>query len=268
VRQLQQLSKPGSTTTSLRITASTGTRTATRTGTTGRTISQTDPATEIAHAEKLISTVIQKAPLRDLILGAATLVVLVFIGAQTKLLVTSPKVGVDSSYAAPLSPVGPVSNPAQPNSAKTVPSTPTGTSVVHSTSASVVTANAKPRKSRRPPTHPAEPIVVPVSNLDLAVQHQFKDATLFFWVDDNLMLTRALHGAAQKHLVVFNGLRGVESETLKIPAGKHVLRVRALSADETIDLSRTVSAEFIGGVDKSLQVTIDKHNTVMRLSWQ
>jgi len=109
---------------------------------------------------------------------------------------------------------------------------------------------------------------VPVSNLDLAVQHQFKDATLFVWVDDKLMLTRPLHGAAQKHLVVFNGLRGVESETLKIPAGKHVLRVRALSADETIDLSRTVSAEFIGGVDKSLQVTIDKHNTVMRLSWQ
>jgi serine/threonine protein kinase len=268
VRQLQQLSKPGSTTTSLRVTASTGTRTATRTGATGRTVSQTDPATEIAHAEKLVRTVIQKAPLRDLILGAATLVVLVFIGAQTKLFVTSPKVEVDSSFTAPLSPVGPVSSAAQPNSLKTGPSTPTGTSVVHSTSASVVTANAKPRKSRRPPTHPAEPIVVPVSNLDLAVQHQFKDATLFFWVDDNLMLTRALHGAAQKHLVVFNGLRGVESETLKIPAGKHVLRVRALSADETIDLSRTVSAEFIGGVDKSLQVTIDKHNTVMRLSWQ
>src|ERR1700686_976554 len=52
VRQLQQMSKPGSTTTSLRVTASTGTRTATRTGTTGRTVSVTDPATEIAHAEK------------------------------------------------------------------------------------------------------------------------------------------------------------------------------------------------------------------------
>ncbi len=247
VRQLQQLLKPGSTTTSLRVAASTGTRTATRTGTTGRMVSQTDPATEIAHAEKLVRTVIRKAPVRDLILGAATLVVLVFVGAQTKLLVTST---------------------AQPNSAKKFPSAPTGTGVVQSTSAAVVTGNVKPRKSRRPPPNPAEPIVVPVSNLDLAVQHQFKDATLFVWVDDKLMLTRPLHGAAQKHLVVFNGLRGVESETLKIPAGKHVLRVRALSADETIDLSRTVSAEFIGGVDKSLQVTIDKHNTVMRLSWQ
>lgn len=109
---------------------------------------------------------------------------------------------------------------------------------------------------------------MPSSTLDLAVQHQFKDATLFVWVDDTLVLTRSLHGAAQKRLVVFNGLRGVESETLNIPAGKHVLRVRALSADETIDLSKTVSAEFIGGASRSLQVTLDKHNTVMRLSWQ
>jgi hypothetical protein len=109
--------------------------------------------------------------------------------------------------------------------------------------------------------------VVPLSTLDLAVQHQFKDATLFVWVDDKLVLTRPLHGAAQKRLVVFNGLHGVESETLKIPAGKHTLRLRTLSADETIDLSRTVSAEFIGGATKALQVTLDKHNTVMKLSW-
>jgi hypothetical protein len=115
---------------------------------------------------------------------------------------------------------------------------------------------------------PAKQIVVPLSTLDLAVQHQFKDATLFVWVDDKLVLTRPLHGAAQKRMVVFNGLHGSQSETLKVPAGKHVLRVRTLSADETIDLSKTVAAEFVGGGQKSLQVTIDKHNTVMRLSWQ
>ena len=69
-------------------------------------------------------------------------------------------------------------------------------------------------------------------------------------------------------MVVFNGVRGVDSETLKIPAGRHALRVRALSVDETIDLSKTVSAEFIGGGEKSLHVTFDKHNTVMHLTWQ
>jgi hypothetical protein len=110
--------------------------------------------------------------------------------------------------------------------------------------------------------------VVPSSTLDLAVQHQFKDATLFVWVDDKLMLSRPLHGGVQKRMVVFNGIRGVESETIKIPAGNHVLRFRALSTDQTADLSKTVSAQFIGGDTKSLQITFDKHNTLMRLNWQ
>jgi hypothetical protein len=47
-----------------------------------------------------------------------------------------------------------------------------------------------------------------------------------------------------------------------------VVRLRAVTSDESIDLSKTVSAEFIGGGVKSLQVTFDKHNTAMRLSWQ
>jgi hypothetical protein len=131
-----------------------------------------------------------------------------------------------------------------------------------------VAAKAPLRKTRTAAPSAARQIVVPTSTLDLAVQHQFKDATLFVWVDDKLALTRPLHGGTQKRLVVFNGIRGVDSETLKVPAGKHVLRVRALSSDETIDLSRTISSEFLGGGEKSLQVTFDKHNTVMRLSWQ
>jgi len=107
-----------------------------------------------------------------------------------------------------------------------------------------------------------------MSTLDLAVQHQFKDATLFVWVDDKLVLKRPLHGGAQKKLVVFNGIRGVDSESLKIPAGKHLLRFRALSTDQTADLSKTVSAEFVEGDTKSAQLSFDKHNSSMRLTWE
>ncbi len=212
----------------------------------------------MAKADKAVRTAIRKVPIRDLILGVATLIVLVFVAAQTKLQVTSPKEGPNASLVA--APGGDGSN-STPNSTKDTSSA--ATKAVPVKVASAVT----PRKSHPPAVHTTNPIVVPLSNLDLAVQHQFKDATLFVWVDDKLMLTKPLHGAAQKRLVVFNGLHGAESETLKIPAGKHVIRVRALSADETIDLSRTASAEFIGGADKALRVTIDKHNTVMKLSW-
>jgi hypothetical protein len=110
--------------------------------------------------------------------------------------------------------------------------------------------------------------VVPLSTVDLAVQHQFKDATLYVWIDDKLELTLPLHGAAQKKLVVFNGIRGVVSQSLKVPAGKRVLRFRALSADQTVDLSKTLSADFVGGDTKSLTVSFEKKNSAMRLSWQ
>jgi serine/threonine protein kinase len=117
-------------------------------------------------------------------------------------------------------------------------------------------------------TSVARQVLVPDSTLQLAIQHQFKDATLSVWVDDKLALTCPLHGGTQKRLVVFNGVRGTDSETLQVPAGKHVIRLRAQSSDQSITLSRSISAEFVGGGDQTLQVTFDKHNTAIRLNWQ
>ncbi len=264
--QLQQLLKTGSSTTSLRALSATGTRsTSTRNARMGNAPTGANPVAEVAKAEKLVHTILQKAPLRDLILGAAILVILVFVAAQTKLVVSPPRVGETASYPASPRRAAAISTMAHPTPAKETSSAVAKTATVQQASSS---ENAPPRKKRVPALQPAKQIVVPLSTLDLAVQHQFKDATLYLWMDDKLMLTRPLHGANQKHMVVFNGLRGAEQETVEIPAGKHVLRVRAVSADQTIDLSRTVSADFLGGGDKSLQVLIDKHNTVMHLTWQ
>lgn len=267
VRQLQHVFPLGSTTTSMRAGAlsATGIGSA-RTGTARQTASRTNHVAEVVEAEKLVNSVIKKAPLRDVILGMAILVVLVFVGAQTKLLVLpAPKV-MNAPVNIPAVPPETSSGSAQPAVASFPPA---GTQAA--APAAPAAQIPKPRKvpaAGRAAKQIAKQIVVPLSTLELAVQHQFKDATLFVWVDDKLTLTRPLHGTNQKHLVVFNGLRGAESETLKIPAGQHTIRVRALSADETVDLSRTVSGEFVGGGDKSLQVSIERHNTVMRLSWQ
>ena len=166
---------------------------------------------------------------------------------------------VTAPAAAASGPAVPSLNPVLPKSPEDAPAAP-----VTARSAPA----AKPRKNRAPASPVTRQIVVPLSTLNLAVQHQFKDATLYVWVDDKLTLTRQLHGATEKRLVVFSGIRGADSETLNIPAGKHVLRVRTLSADQTIDLSRSITADFIGGADKSLQVTFDKRNSAMRLAWQ
>jgi len=105
-------------------------------------------------------------------------------------------------------------------------------------------------------------------SLELAVQHQFKEATLSLWVDDALALTRPLHGGSQKHLVVFKRVQGNATETLQLAAGRHSLRLRAQSADQSVDLSKTISVDFANGDDKTLHVTFDKHNTTMQLSLQ
>jgi serine/threonine protein kinase len=264
LRMLQQNYKPGSTTTSLQamVPGATGSL-RTRTGRTGAL--SVPPVTAVAQAQNLVHQVILKASLRDLLLGAATVVLLVILGAQSRLF-TAPKSGPSASTA-DLNQSGTVTPPssAAPASAQTA----RGATPV----AAPRTARIFRSKTRvKPPTPVAPKVadesVAPAATLDLAVQHQFKDATLFLWVDDKLAFTRALHGGTQKKLGMFTTTHGVESETLKVPAGKHVLRVRAVSTDQTTDLSKTISADFVAGDGKSLQVNFEKHNSMMRLSWQ
>ena len=146
---------------------------------------------------------------------------------------------------------------------------------------SSATSSAAPTPTRKTPlqakaqpkniaatVQPAKQIVVALSTVELVVRHQFKEATLSVWIDDNLALTRPLHGGTQKRMVVFNDVRGTESETMKVPAGKHTLRFQAQTGDHMLDLSKTITGDFIGGEDRTLQISFDKHNTSMHLAWQ
>jgi serine/threonine protein kinase len=259
LRILQQSYKITSSTTSRR----TFTGTATRSALAGST-SAMHPAANVAAAGEAVRYILSKARIRDLILGAATVCLLVIVAAQLKLFNNRPELAsrgpaqVNSAATVNLD----SALPGQPVvQAEPVPSPPAPAPVPSVT-------RKKKTSAKAPPPIPVRQIVIPSSTLELAVQHQFKDATLYVWVDDKLTLTLPLHGAAQKKLVVFNGVRGITSETMKIPSGKRVLRFRALSTDQTVDLSKTLSAEFVGGDTKSLSVSIEKRNSSMRLSWQ
>src|SRR5579864_3616074 len=261
LRILQQSFKITSSTTSRR----TSTGTATRSALTGST-SAMHPAAKVAAAGEAIRYIVSKARIKDLILGAATVALLVILAAQLKLFNNRP----ESSSRAPLQ----VNSAATVNLDSALPrkpvvqAEPVPTPEPAPAAAPVPAVTRKKKTFAKTPLAPANQIVIPSSTLELGVQHQFKDATLYVWVDDKLTLTLPLHGAAQKKLVVFNGVRGITSETMKIPAGKRVLRFRALSTDQTVDLSKTLSAEFVGGDTKSLSVSFEKRNSSMRLSWQ
>jgi serine/threonine-protein kinase len=256
LRMLQESLKTSSTTGSkLRTTTST------RSALTGNTPA-IRPAVEVAAAGNFIKRILAQARVHDFVLGGLAIIALGIMAGRAKLFVSVPKVVVSDSAAAP--------NPISTANVSATQLTPQDQNVPAKVVQTVPLTRPAVRKSAvKAPPPPAKPvIVVPLSTVDLAVQHQFKDATLYVWIDDKLELTLPLHGAAQKKLVLFNGIRGVVSETLKVPAGKRVLRFRALSTDQTVDLSKTISAEFVGGDTKSLSVAFEKHNSSMRLTWQ
>ena len=247
------------------------TRTGTRTGTVARPRAMSRrPAVGLTYAMKLVRSAILKAPVRDLVLGVATIIMLVVVGLQTKLLVFSHKEAVSTASAIPtLTPPVPIATKAGTGEAPVLPEEPSPTTPPPAAKRAVVTASAKaPSKKNRTLISPPKEVVVPLSTVELTVRHQFKDATLSIWVDGKLAMTHELHGGVQKRLVVFGGVRGSESETLQVPAGKHILRFRAQTADQTVNLSKTISADLVGGGDKTLAITFDKHNTSMLLDWQ
>jgi len=230
------------------------------------------PAVGFTYATKLVRSAISRTPVRDIVLGVATIIMLLVVGAQTKLLVLWHKDATTAAVAIPGHAAAPVPVAAKADVAETqslperiLPATPSAAPKPVVVKAS---AKAPSRKGKPPSPLPPKEVVVPLSTVELTVRHQFKDATLSVWVDGKLALTRELHGGVQKRLVVFGGIRGSESETLEVPAGKHLLRFRAQSADQTVDLSKTISADLVGGGDKTLAVTFDKHNTSMLLDWQ
>jgi serine/threonine-protein kinase len=255
LRILQESFKATPTTTSRLRNPGTGTRSAL----TGQS-SAVRPAVEPSILA-VVQNFLRKTKGRDLALGALTLVSIAIVVGQLKWFVL-PKFDLGDSGTAPNTLAS-----ANVDSAKIVPPEQSATpKVAQSVPAPhpVHVKNTAPKTSRAT----AKAIVIPLSTLELAVQHQFKDATLYVWVDDKLQLTLPLHGAAQKKLIVFNGVRGVTSETLKIPAGKRALRFRALSTDQTVDLSKTLTAEFVGGDTKSLAISFEKRNSAMRLTWE
>jgi len=266
LQQLQQQRQAGSTTTNA--TFKTGTRSGSALST-----SANFAAANLAPAKgkRSIYAAMREARLGGLIVGAALMLALVlFFGnplgkfTASRKTAAGPQVGAapnparpDEDYAggAPLMPAATSAHSTAPAVTGNVPSQPAQLRNLVATSSA---ARFNPRTIRPAST----------ASLDLSVQHQFKDATLSLWIDNKLTLTQPLHGTARKHMIVFNGIYGANSKTVQIPAGVHVIRLRAQSADQSVDLSKTLSAAFTDGDIKTLQVTFNNHNTAMNLIWR
>jgi serine/threonine protein kinase len=256
-------------------------------GTSSLTLSQMPsnaaPGASFVHAHSMLRTAVKGAAVRDLVLGGVLVVALLIVAIPARHGTTAEKAAQEA-----MNPVGDADRVRIAQSQKdTQKYSETRADTLDSTRGTKAVAVAVPSR-RLIPVSAKQPKIGASARIDLsqnsilaaqspkpaafslelAVQHQFKEATLSLWVDDALALTRPLHGGSQKHLVVFKRVQGNATETLQLAAGRHSLRLRAQSADQSVDLSKTISVDFANGDDKTLHVTFDKHNTTMQLSLQ
>jgi serine/threonine-protein kinase len=86
-------------------------------------------------------------------------------------------------------------------------------------------------------------MTTPSVPLRIEFQHNFRSAELSIWVDGSLVHQAELTGAAERRLFR-TSVRGSYSESLRVPAGKRVVRVRVRSEGDGYDQTREATVEF------------------------
>src|SRR5271165_1973706 len=151
-----------------------------------QTQSKTARGTVAATKRQKPPAVLRQIPVRDLILGTATIALLVIVGVKSGLL-SRP-----SSQAQEIRPVSATQPP------------PAAAAVPQVIAAPALAQDATPVVEAKPPLHKAsvkaaalnrakastpqhaQPTLAAPALVELSVRHQFKDATLTVWVDDQL----------------------------------------------------------------------------------
>jgi serine/threonine protein kinase len=90
--------------------------------------------------------------------------------------------------------------------------------------------------------------------LEIQIQHHFSDARASVWLDNRLVYNSSLHGTTKSHALVFRRVEGRQSGTIKVPSGKHSLRVRIQSAADHYDQSKTVDGAFMMNRQNILEI--------------
>jgi eukaryotic-like serine/threonine-protein kinase len=106
------------------------------------------------------------------------------------------------------------------------------------------------------------------SPLRIAVEHHFGTASLSVWIDDELRYSYPLRGAVKRRMLVFKGTEGYFSDSVQVAGGRHLIRVRVLSADNSYDESGSIWGSFVPGGEKVLTIEFDKNNRGMHVSLQ
>ncbi len=103
------------------------------------------------------------------------------------------------------------------------------------------------------------------AGVQLIVEHQFNEAQVSLWIDDQPVFSDVLRGEMTKRMLVFRGLRGKKSRYLQLTPGQHRLRVRVQSVGGAYDQEESILGVFPENVTQRLQVKCNTKKLELRL---
>jgi hypothetical protein len=105
------------------------------------------------------------------------------------------------------------------------------------------------------------------ANLHVNLQHTLHSAQLKIWVDDHLTYQGRISGSMRKRFGLIPGtVQGSFSHTVRVPAGKHAVRMQVSALGEGYEEEASLQGEFPVNGEVSLVAAAKRHN--LDLAWQ
>lgn len=105
------------------------------------------------------------------------------------------------------------------------------------------------------------------ATLQIEIEHQFANALASVWLDNILVYTQSLQGDKSRRALVFQRVVGHQFDTVRVPMGKHEVRVRIQSATDSYDQAKTIADAFIRN-EGTLRIICDKKHDNLQLTLQ
>jgi serine/threonine-protein kinase len=126
----------------------------------------------------------------------------------------------------------------------------------------VAEKNKTPSAAAPAATQPIAYPVRPDSTLQLRIEHRFQEAEVFVWIDDKLAYNQTVGGAVKKKMVLFKGVEGHQSDSVRVASGEHRFRVRVHASDDSYDQTATLSGSLPHEGERQLLIECAKHKPV------
>src|ERR1700730_13275107 len=109
---------------------------------------------------------------------------------------------------------------------------------------------------------------VPVTaTLQIEIEHHFTNALASVWLDKVLVYTQPLQGDKTRRALLFQKVVGHQFAAIRVPTGKHEVRVRIQSASESYDQSKTIADALVRN-ESTLRIICGNKRSELQLTLQ